>query len=112
VIPSILGVLVALIAGPTIAVVGALPRAYIVAVAGLAILAAAQRALEASFAGSLKLGPMVAFVVAASSITAIGRSATIWALIAGLAASLAGERVSLLAYWRSSSCFGSSNCHE
>ena len=60
------------------------------------VLSAAQRALEICFGGPLRFGPMVAFAVALSPISVLGLNATIWALIAGMIASCAAERESML----------------
>jgi benzoate membrane transport protein len=99
-IASALMMLLALGARPVAALLASVPASYVVALAGLAILAAFEDALGQAFAGSLRFGAMIAFVVAASSFTWAGLPAACWALVAGLAASLLLEHGELLAFWR------------
>jgi benzoate membrane transport protein len=93
-------VLIALAAGPIATLLGVLPRTFIVAVAGLAILSPFQEALVKGFDGPLRFGAIVAFIVAATPFEFAGITSAFWALVAGLLASLLTERKELLAYWR------------
>ena len=89
-------------AGTTIAaLVGALPRSYVFALAGLAILGALQDSLEKSFSGPLRFGALVAFMVAVTPFAILGISSAFWALVAGIAGSVLLEREELLKQWRS-----------
>jgi benzoate membrane transport protein len=89
-------------AGATIgALVGVLPRSYVFALAGLAILGALQDSLEKSFSGALRFGALVAFIVALTPFAVLGISSAFWSLVAGLVASALIERAELLKHWRS-----------
>jgi len=79
---------------------GILPSAYVVALAGLAILPSLQNALEKAFEARLRFGAVVAFVVSATNFSIFGIGSGFWALIAALIALLVAEREELLAYWR------------
>jgi benzoate membrane transport protein len=102
-ISAALSVLIALAAGPVASLIGILPRGYIVALAGLAIMPSLQNALERAFGEKLRFGAVVAFVVAATPFSFCGVTSAFWALLAGLAASLLAEREELLAHWRGES---------
>ena len=80
--------------------IGTLSKGYVVALAGVAILAALQDALERSFGGDMKFGALVALAVAATPFTVLGIGSAFWALLCGLAASAAAERAQLAAFWR------------
>jgi benzoate membrane transport protein len=94
------GIFVALGTGIVVALIQVLPAAYIYVMAGLAILAAFEDAIQKSFTGSLRLGAVIAFVVTLSTFTVAGIPAAFWALVAGVAASFVLERRELLRYWR------------
>jgi benzoate membrane transport protein len=101
VISALLTLLIAF-AGTTIAaLVGILPRSYIFALAGLAILGALQDALEKSFSGPLRFGALVAFIVAITPFAMLGINSAFWALLAGVGASALLERKELLNQWQS-----------
>jgi benzoate membrane transport protein len=101
VISALLTLLIAF-AGTTIAaLVGILPRSYIFALAGLAILGALQDSLEKSFSGPLRFGALVAFVVAITPFVMLGINSAFWALLAGVVASALLERKELLKQWQS-----------
>jgi benzoate membrane transport protein len=91
---------VALATGVVVALIGVLPAAYIFTMAGLAILAAFQDAIERGFSGRLRLGCVIAFVVTLSTFTIAGIPSAFWALIAGIGASFILERHDLLYYWK------------
>jgi benzoate membrane transport protein len=65
---------VALITGVIVALIGILPAAFVFTMAGLALLGAFQDALTRAFAGSLRLGSVVAFVVTLSTFTGSGNT--------------------------------------
>jgi benzoate membrane transport protein len=100
VVSAVLTLALAFAAFPLALVLGALPKGYIVALAGVAILAALQDALERSFGGDMKFGALVALAVAATPFTVLGIGSAFWALLCGLAASAAAERAQLAAFWR------------
>lgn len=99
VVPSVLSIGVAFLVGPVIAVVESLPGTFIAAIAGLAILSALQGALAQAFRGNLQFGATIAFAVAMTPFSYLGLGAPFWAIVAGLAASFAAERRTLLEYW-------------
>jgi benzoate membrane transport protein len=102
VIVSALLTLLIAFAGTTIAaLVNVLPRSYVSALAGLAILGALQESLEKSFSGPLRFGALVAFLVAVTPFAILGVSSAFWALIAGVVISALLEREELLKQWRS-----------
>jgi benzoate membrane transport protein len=100
-------VLLALAATPVASLIAVLPKTYIYAVAGLAILASLQDALEKSFAGELRFGALTGFIVAATPFSVLGVSSPFWAIIAGVVASAVVERRQLLNAW-SNPVFGRS----
>ena len=99
VISAALTLVLALAATPVASLLNVLPKSYIFAVAGLAILAAFQDALEKSFSGKLRFGAVVGFIVAATPFAILGITSAFWAIIAGLAASALVERRDLLEAW-------------
>ena len=86
VIAGALCLLIAVGAGLVSAVVGALPASLVAVLTGLALLSALQDSLEKAFTGQFRFGALVAFVVAAAPVSALGVGAASWALLAGLAA--------------------------
>ncbi len=99
-IAAILTLTIAMVAVPVASLLGVLPKTYIFAVAGLAILASFQGALEKAFGGTLRFGALVAFAVAATPFSFVGITSAFWAIVAGLVASVLAERRELLAYWQ------------
>ena len=99
-IAASLTVIIAIAAGPVTSLVAILPKSYIVALAGLAILSAMQDALQRAFGETLRFGALIAFGVAATPFAVAGITSAFWAIIAGLAASLIAERQELLHHWR------------
>lgn len=95
-----LTVLIAIAATPVASLIGVLPSSYIVALGGLAILASFQDAMERTFAGGLRFGALVAFLVAATPFSLLGITSAFWALVAGFVGSLLTERSELVAHWR------------
>jgi benzoate membrane transport protein len=100
VISAALTVLIALGAGTLTSLLVALPRTFVVTLAGLAIFASLQGALETAFGGKLRFGALVALAVAATPFSFLGITSGFWALPAGVLASLLAERADLFAYWR------------
>ena len=72
-----------------------LPAAYLATLAGLAILPSFQEAIVTGFAGRLRFGATVAFLVAATPFSIGGIPSAFWALLAGLLASHLTERADL-----------------
>lgn len=101
VVAAALTILLALAATPVASLLNVLPKTYVFAIAGLAILASFQDALEKSFGSDLRFGALTGFVVAATPFTVLGVSSGFWAIPAGLAASALVERRQLLGAWRS-----------
>lgn len=99
VIAAALTILLALAATPVASLLNVLPKTYIFALAGLAILSSLQDALEKSFGGELRFGALVGFIVAAAPFAILGISSAFWAIIAGILASACVERRQLVAYW-------------
>jgi benzoate membrane transport protein len=100
VISAALTIALALAATPVASLLSVLPKSYIYALAGLAILASLQDALEKSFSGGLRFGALVGFIVAATPFAVLSISSAFWAIVAGLAASWIVERKQLLEFWR------------
>jgi len=100
VVSALLTLFIAFAGTSIAALVGVLPKSYIFALAGLAILGALQDSLEKSFSGPLRFGALVAFLVAVTPFVVLGISSAFWALLAGLAASVLLERQQLLKQWQ------------
>ena len=92
VIASVLALGIALAAGLVVAVVGALPPSFVAVVTGLAVLSTFQDSLARALGGAMRTGAMTAFLVAATPVSAAGLGSSTWALIAGVAVSLAVDR--------------------
>jgi benzoate membrane transport protein len=90
----------ALAATSVFSLLAILPGSYIVALAGLAILASFQDALERAFGTTLRFGALTALAIAATPFAVLGITSAAWAVVAGLLASLIVERQQLLAHWR------------
>ena len=99
-ISALLTVGIALGATTLTSLLAALPRTFVVTLAGLAIFSSLQGALETAFGGKLRFGALVALAVAATPFSVLGITSGFWALPAGIAASLLAERTDLFAYWR------------
>jgi benzoate membrane transport protein len=100
VIAAALTISIALGAGTLSSLLAALPRSFVITLAGLAILSSLQSALETAFGGKLKFGALAALAVAATPFSVFGITSAFWAVVAGLAASLMAERQELFAHWR------------
>jgi benzoate membrane transport protein len=99
IVSAVLTITLALAATPVASLLAILPPSYIFAIAGLAIFASLQDALEKSFSGDLRFGALSAFVVAATSFSALGVSSVFWALPVGIVASVCVERRQLFTFW-------------
>jgi benzoate membrane transport protein len=91
---------IALAAGLVIPILAVLPASYVFALAGLAIFASLQDAFERAFGSTLRFGALVAFAVAATQFSFVGITSALWAVVAGVVASLIAERSDLLTHWR------------
>jgi benzoate membrane transport protein len=100
VIAAALTIFMALAATPLASLLNVLPRTYIYALAGVAIISSMQDALEKSFGGNLRFGALVAFVVAATPFSVLGITSAFWAILAGVAASACAERGQLIGFWK------------
>jgi benzoate membrane transport protein len=98
-ISATLTLLIALAAAPVVVLLGILPPAFIVTLAGLAILPSLQNALEKAFEAKLRFGAVVAFVVSTTSFSFLGISSGFWALVVAMIAALLAEPAELFAYW-------------
>lgn len=96
-----LTILLAVAATPVMSLIAVLPPAYVIALAGLAVLSALQDAFEKAFGGSLRFSALIAFGVAATPFSILGITSAFWAIIAGLIVALLVERADLLTHWRS-----------
>jgi benzoate membrane transport protein len=103
VVAGVLTIGLALAAVPVASLLEVLPAAYLIALAGVAIFAALQDALERSFGHALRFGPALAFVVATTSFSYAGVTSAFWALVVGLAGSLLVDRKALADHWRQES---------
>jgi benzoate membrane transport protein len=85
---SALTVVMACALAPFAALIAALPASFAVTLAGVALVSSLQDALEKAFAGPLRFGALLAFVVAATPFSLGGITSGFWALVAGVLASL------------------------
>ena len=99
IISAALTIVMALAATPVASLLNVLPKTYIFALAGLAILSSLQDALEKSFSGKMRFGALVGFVVAATPFAVLGITSAFWAIIAGVLASALVERRQLVEFW-------------
>ncbi len=83
--------LIALAAGVAADLPALLPLPLLLAVAGLALLGVLSQALEQVITGPLRLGPLVAFAVASSTLALFGLGAAFWALVFGTVTSVLVE---------------------
>jgi benzoate membrane transport protein len=89
----------ALAATPLASLLNVLPRTYVYALAGVAIISSLQDALEKSFGGNMRFGALIALVVAATPFSVLGITSAFWAILAGVAASGFAERKQLVDFW-------------
>jgi benzoate membrane transport protein len=100
VVAAVLTIALACAATPVASLLNVLPKTYIVALAGLAIISSLQDALDKSFTGTMRFGALVGFVVAATPFAIFGITSAFWAIIAGVLASALTERQQLLDFWK------------
>ena len=100
IVAATLTILIAVAAAPVASLLGILPKSFIFALAGLAILSSFQDAMTKAFSNQLSFGAVAAFAVAAVPFSVFGITSAFWALVAGLVASLVVERGQLVEYWR------------
>ncbi len=91
---------IAFAASPIASLIAILPRAYVFALAGLAIFTSLQDAFQRAFEGKLRAGALTAFAVAATPFEVAGITSAFWAVVVGLVVALLVERDELLAVWR------------
>ena len=99
VIAAALTIIMALAATPLASLLNVLPRTYVYALAGVAIISSLQDALEKSFGGNMRFGALIALVVAATPFSVFGITSAFWAILAGVAASGFAERKQLVDFW-------------
>lgn len=99
VIAAALTIVMALAATPLASLLNILPRTYVYALAGVAIISSLQDALEKSFGGNMRFGALIALVVAATPFSVLGITSAFWAILAGVAASGFAERKQLADFW-------------
>jgi benzoate membrane transport protein len=100
VIAAALTIVLACASTPVASLLNVLPKNYVLALAGVAIISSLQDALEKSFGGKLRFGALVGFVVAATPFAIFGITSAFWAIIAGVLASAIAERQQLLDFWK------------
>jgi benzoate membrane transport protein len=94
-----LTVVLAFTASPVASLLNVLPKTYIFALAGLAILSSLQDALEKALMGKMRFGALVAFAVAATPFAVVGITSAFWAIIVGLLAALLVEPKQISEFW-------------
>lgn len=99
IISALLTIVMALAATPVASLLNVLPKTYIYALAGLAIISSLQDALEKAFGGKMRFGALVAFAVATTPFAVAGITSAFWAIIAGIAASLLAEPKQIVEFW-------------
>ncbi|MCR5978690.1 benzoate transporter [Gordonia jinghuaiqii] len=91
---GVLAVVVGLLAPMFVALMQAMPSAFIATVGGLALLPALQSAFRGAFGtGRFTMGALVTFLVSVSDLTVLNIGSAFWGLIAGVLVSWAVERV-------------------
>jgi benzoate membrane transport protein len=83
---------IVLFAGMAAQIPDMIPTPLLVSIAGLALLAVLDQMLSGALRGPLRLGPLFAFVVAASGMTLWGFGSAFWALLIGTAVTLLLEQ--------------------
>ena len=85
-------IIIGLFAMPLASLVGLLPKAYVVVIAGLAIFSALEDAIEKAVTSDMKSGALVSFCVAATPFSIFGITSSVGAIVAGIAMSAVVER--------------------
>ena len=99
IISALLTVFLAFAASPVASLLKVLPKTYIFAIAGLAIVSSLQDALEKALMGKMRFGALVAFAVATTPFAVAGITSAFWAIIVGLLASLLVEPKQIFEFW-------------
>jgi benzoate membrane transport protein len=99
VISAALTIVLAFASTPVASLLTVLPKTYVLALAGVAILSSLQDALEKAFGGKMRFGALIAFAVAATPFAILGVSSAFWAIFAGILASALAERRQLVEFW-------------
>jgi benzoate membrane transport protein len=99
VIVALLTIVMAFAASPVASLLKVLPKTYILALAGLAILSSFQDALEKALTGKMRFGALVAFAVATTPFALVGITSAFWAIIFGLLASVLAEPKEIFEFW-------------
>ena len=92
VVASLSLIIIGLFAMPLASLVGLLPKAYVIVIAGLAIFSALEDAIEKAVTSDMKSGALVSFCVAATPFSIFGITSSVWAIVAGIAMSAVVER--------------------
>src|SRR5215218_8003946 len=104
VIAAVLAALLGLCAACAGTLLAVLPKGFVPALAGLALLSALMDALRRTTQTELPMGAFFALAIAASRVTLLGIGASFWALIGGLLVSFALERPALRKAWQTTDC--------
>jgi benzoate membrane transport protein len=91
-LPAAAGLLIALFAGTAADFAVLVPRTLLLAMAGLALIAALVGAIKEIARGPLVMGPMFAFAIALSDMTLFGLGPFFWSLVLGATISFLFER--------------------
>ncbi|MYR08283.1 benzoate transporter [Gordonia sp. SID5947] len=89
---GVLAIMVGLFAPLFVALMNAMPAAFIATVGGLALLGALQNAFRSAFGSGFTMGALVTFLVSISDLSFLNIGSAFWGLIAGLAVSRLVER--------------------
>lgn len=99
VVSALLTLGLAFAATPVASLLAVLPKTFVFALAGVAIVSSLQDALARAFGGEMQFGALVALIVAATPFAVLGVTSAFWAIVAGVTASFLVERVQLRAFW-------------
>ena len=91
-VTGVLAIGFALLAPTFIGLLLAAPKAYVMVLAGLAMLRVLQSSFAVSFTGRFTMGALVSFLVTVADLPVLHIGAAFWGLVAGLAVSLLLER--------------------
>jgi benzoate membrane transport protein len=95
-VASIGALLIAFCAASATSFVEAVPRDYVVAIGGLALLAIVFDALKKTITSKIPTAGFFAFLIASSDLTLLGLGGAFWAIIGGIAVAVILERPKLL----------------
>ncbi len=106
IIAAAITIVIAFAATPIASLIAILPKAYVFALAGLAIFSSMEDAFQRAFEGKLRSGALVAFAVAATPFGIAGITSAFWAVIAGMVVAFVVGRKELLNHWRAGQSIG------